>query len=451
MLGHKQEALLEGLRTQLNVLAAAGILSPQQLSELRKLDQLHSMSTRMNETTLPLLDAAFEREAPVAFPHPVTDVHAKIIPLDDCRRAIGLHPDCLAANNNGVFLPGSSFRFGDVLSSSEVPVNGMSSWDFASASFGVDSPSQLPSLFNIVAQPTAPDAIVTFIQKLQGEMCAQCNRKLERTRLGLGPYKARWCHESNQFCCEACNNGTCRCVLPAYAILRWDFEPKVCRNAYGPDAEMNYQKPLLCPGAENPQMFDQVPLMQDLRRLRLQLSKLYDIGSSCPRFAAALEDEPERPVLRSAGVSGSGSGGAAAAAASAAQGQRRATFFVAERQRYLVQESEMWSLADLETVYAAVPKRIVPQGEVVPFASFLQSIRDSMIRHVLTECEQCKLNAAHLCLGCGTEPHIYSFDVRNCVECSRCRAVFHRRCWEHILKSEQSCPGCAENQKARSQ
>jgi hypothetical protein len=463
MLQPSVDALLGALRQQLDALVAGGALSRDQVRAFRRLATLHDRATAVFDVVVPTHDAAFEAAAPVAFPAAATPSHLALEPMLHLRQRLGFASLPAAAPALGAArrLPGGGMPSGlddwDVVGSSSSPggaalLVAASPGGAAAARAVVDG--DVPALFTIVdpPPPSSPEAVFDHIHILQGDRCAACNAKIDRSRFGLGPFKARWCHELNGFCCVTCVTGNCQCVLPAYALLRWDFSPKVVRDAYGAEFEATYSRPTLCPGAERPQLFDQIPALQELRRLRLQLSKLHEIGAACPAFLSALAVEPERPVLGAAPANPSG----------------KATFYVAERQRYLVQESEMWSLRDLEQIARAtttvgggggaatavaastaslsqVERRQQQQAAAMasPLAKCLQSVRDAMIRHVLQECDDCKLRAAHICLACNDPQNIYSFDVRNVVDCVRCGAVFHRKCWEGIQRSDGTCPGCS--------
>jgi hypothetical protein len=210
-------------------------------------------------------------------------------------------------------------------------------------------------------------------------------------------------------------------------VLHWDFTPYPVANVVAGMSEVTRVHPTLFVGAENPVLFDVVPLLASIRRLRLQLTRLYEVGSKCPAFMRALttEDDP-------------------------------AGFYLPAARRHLVEGAELWALAELEDANAASvppsddeddsasmggPRRASQEEEdaSVTFA-LLRRVRDAMARHV-TACSSCRLVGARRCPACSDRNPIYPFDDR-VVECSRCRRCLHRACWRAVRSAGETCPGC---------
>ena len=261
----------------------------------------------------------------------------------------------------------------------------------------------------------------------QSWKCAGCNAEWEFEALmarAVGGVislsdSVRFCYYTGALYCQKCHDGRLKQVIPARCAQRWDFTPRdVCREA-AQFLEFHFDEPIICISAVNPKLYDVISILQKARRLRQQLLILHTTCVACPAFRRRF-------------YSFSGSKSA----------------IVPEHRRYLVEDTEFWSLADLTALHSSQPDlQAPPTEERCPVILELVSLRDAMVRHVVRSCrDMCQGLARKQCPRCRRDDALYEFDVNNVSTCSKCKSVFHKPCWQL-----SGCTVCAERLRSRTQ
>ena len=332
----------------------------------------------------------------------------------------------------------------------------------------------------------------------QGHYCKSClcplEPKFSPLRLGKSWDSAKFCYYTGFYYCKDCHPSTITSVIPARVLMNWDFLPmSVCYDAFN-TLEVRKELPLYCISACNPRLYDEVGVLRAARNLRVQLMILRDIGIQCATFRRlffgwSVSKQHSAPAR----------GSSDEVPTTVEEMLARSSLFVPgadggdepcvmpESKRYLVEDSEFWSLADLIDIYNVQPTRDAPDGSSAEAAAgkqppdrafrvdgdglpkkvgpampqnsrrfpLLQSMRDisagissdceltellkkcrsRMIQHVLRQCTKeggCTKRAAKICPACcksGTADLVFPFDLNKVRNCSKCGSTYHRPCW----------------------
>jgi hypothetical protein len=292
----------------------------------------------------------------------------------------------------------------------------------------------------------------------QRKICKGCLAPLKKPRFGFGaPYEARFCHYTGYYYCKRCHSTGELHAIPARCLALWDFRPQAVCDEAAIFLQVNQARPSICISAHRPSLYHEVPLLQTCRQLRLQLQMLAAIGADCGRFHAIFfTPPPPREMKRSL----HGDDEATSAANSVT--------FVPPERRYLLEDSERWTLRDLQALHEAAPtmlsmeqvvaalaadRRVAPLSDreaTCPLLVWLRRIRTQMLRHVCQACPStCYAVAAKACGACTVDEVIFSFDVEHVVTCPRCDTAYHKRCWTAKL-GDAGCPNCVVEAGRRS-
>lgn len=336
----------------------------------------------------------------------------------------------------------------------------------------------------------------------QGPYCKSCltplAAKFSPFRLGKSWDSAKFCYYTGYYYCRDCHPASQTTIIPSRVLMQWDFLPmSVCNDAYE-TLELRRDLPLYCISASNPRLYDEVSVLQAVRNLRVQLMILRDIGIPCPAFrrlffgwsvtsgavkvAPPSSREPTFPttVEEMLARGQPGVGGLPSAAA-------EQPCVIPESRRYLVEDSEFWSLADLIEIHnvqpykdgqlqgagvagaagkaaagpgakdrafhfdrSGVPKMVDSRrfsalvsmrdtnsglaGPDCELAELLKRCRSRMIQHVLRDCPGggCTKRAAKVCPACrkqGQTDLVFPFDLNRVRNCVKCGSTYHRGCW----------------------
>lgn len=222
----------------------------------------------------------------------------------------------------------------------------------------------------------------------QGLYCKGCLAPLKASfsamRLGKSWDAAKFCYYTGYYYCADCHPCRETSVIPARILNYWDFTPLSVSSDAKNFLELNHDSPMLCLSAVNPKLYELLPVLRAARSLRIQLNILVDIGSKCRGFRAEFFGERpprgkdnsldnitatgddsmrrNRDYRRGSGsasrsspprgsqlLSASSGGGHERDRESQHRGPSReeVAYVIPACKRYLVQDSEFWSLADL--------------------------------------------------------------------------------------------------------
>ena len=222
--------------------------------------------------------------------------------------------------------------------------------------------------------------------------CAACG-----ISLGFGG-EAFFCHYLRAYFCEACFRGSdneiAERTIPSSLLHEQSVEPKQICHVVAEYLDRVYDHPLVCPSSVNPDLFKGESVLVTARRLRLQLV-LGREHIACNRKLSEILPE----------LGGS--------------------------QRYLYQDTEMYSLADLESAFVGTLMPLLQEG-----------VKD-MTTHI-NGCSLCSANG-FACEICDDPNVLYAHELDKVLECRKCKALYHRECL--IRVKEGNCPQCLRRKK----
>ncbi|GAB0096135.1 Differentially expressed in FDCP 8 homolog [Sergentomyia squamirostris] len=208
--------------------------------------------------------------------------------------------------------------------------------------------------------------------------------------------EARQCDYTGLYFCPTCHwNSTTS--IPARIVHNWDFTPKRVGRASLQELFLLYDKPVINLEDRNPKLFAFVQKLAHVKKLRFDLFHMKKYLTEC-RLAATEKILDTLPGSR----------------------------------RYLMQNPEMYSVADLVAVESGA------------LHEFLNKIFDSFERHI-RKCQICS-GKGYLCEVCGNNEPIFPFDDCS-IPCKKCNSIFHRVCW---LRKNQTCVKCVRLEMRRS-
>ena len=227
----------------------------------------------------------------------------------------------------------------------------------------------------------------------QGYKCAECS-----VDIGFGGFFGAppvVCDYTGRYYCQECHKGEVR-VIPARVLRSWQFQLFAVSRTSREILIAMHNRPCLDVEALNPELFQHVEELAELRRLRQQLRRMLSFLFSC-RFA------------RSSGV------------LSQLRGRR-----------HFLTSSRWYSLKDLMDLR---------DGGLL--ASMAETVR-GCVEHIKKKCELCKAQGFY-CEHCRRHDAIlYPFDD-DTARCPACNAGFHRRCFEAMA----ICPKCVRMENRR--
>ncbi|KEG11044.1 hypothetical protein DQ04_03031020 [Trypanosoma grayi] len=259
--------------------------------------------------------------------------------------------------------------------------------------------------------------------ELQGCYCKSCLCPLRKRHFPFPSWKsARFCYYTGMYYCTNCHSGRTS-AIPARALHMWDFQPlPVCNDALD-FMELQRERPLYCVSAVNPKLYHRVVLLQMIRYLRLQVMALREVGVQCRVFRHLFYNEDAVLKHTSGGCLAAASSVSAAATTTAADDDSvlHREFFVQRDKRYLMEDSEVWSFADLEDVHrcqsdasdgcdavsaftvqvASYSRPMAVTVSCCDAAVFLRRLRAQMVYHILRrQCDVCLRNSLDVCRWC---------------------------------------------------
>jgi hypothetical protein len=227
----------------------------------------------------------------------------------------------------------------------------------------------------------------------QGYKCAECS-----VDVGFGGFfgpPPLICDYTGRYYCQDCHKGELR-VIPARVMRSWQFQLYSVSRTSREILIAMHSRPCLDVEALNPELFQHVEEMAELRRLRQQLRRMLSFLFSC-RFA------------RSSGV------------LSQLRGRR-----------HFLTSSRWYSLKDLMDL---------KDGALL--SSMAETVR-GCVDHIKNSCQLCQAQGFY-CEHCRRHDAIlYPFDD-DTARCPACNAGFHRRCFEAMA----ICPKCVRMENRR--
>ncbi|XP_014297334.1 differentially expressed in FDCP 8 homolog [Microplitis demolitor] len=227
----------------------------------------------------------------------------------------------------------------------------------------------------------------------QGYKCAECHTRLTFKSVWVEP---RLCDYTGLYYCQRCHWNT-MAVIPARVIRNWDMEPKRVSRSAAQLLHLLNERPVLLLEQLNPKLFELVPDLSLIKRLREELQMMKKYLVFCQE--ADVQGLPWRTGLRT----------------------------------HMIENSGNYSIKDLVDFQNGI---------------LMEEIRtacDLMREHITELCELCRARG-HLCEICGNDEVIFPWDP-SAISCQQCNAVHHRVCWS---KRNHRCPKCARIEKRRS-
>ncbi|KAH9598753.1 putative zinc-RING and/or ribbon [Trypanosoma melophagium] len=272
---------------------------------------------------------------------------------------------------------------------------------------------------------------------VQGRYCKSCLSPLRKRHFPFPSWKAaRFCYYTGMYYCTRCHTGK-KSVIPARVLHSWDFEPQpVCNEALD-FLELQRDRPLYFVSAVNPALYHQVQLLYMLRFMRLQVVALREVGIQCHVFRHLFYGENASGQLNSDEKKRVGSSNST----DIPSYKLHIKSFVPNEKRYLMEDSEVWSLADLEDIWncereefmrLVTPPSIALMEESAynrvltviagkcKSALFLKRLRAHMVYHILQKrCAVCVRNSLDLCRWCSPPDILAIFEQRKELEKSQ--------------------------------
>eukprot|EP01118_Nematostelium_gracile_P009547 TRINITY_DN3237_c0_g1_i10.p1 TRINITY_DN3237_c0_g1~~TRINITY_DN3237_c0_g1_i10.p1 ORF type:complete len:1180 (-),score=270.94 TRINITY_DN3237_c0_g1_i10:16-3555(-) len=220
----------------------------------------------------------------------------------------------------------------------------------------------------------------------QDSVCFDCGTPLMS---GVFASNANYCEYTGKYFCKECISKD-KFIIPARILNNWDFKPYPVCNYARELLESIYFEPVFDVKVINPKLYDVVLPLKKLRVLRVQLSHMKGFIMSC---------RDKDVVMQSLG-----------------------------KKAYMMHDIEFYSLYDFFEIY---------KGTLVPT---VVALTEKVIRHI-RGCQLCREKGS-ICEICKSKKAIYPFNIEEAVQCSKCKGVFHRKCWR-----KDKCPKCERKNK----
>lgn len=221
----------------------------------------------------------------------------------------------------------------------------------------------------------------------QNYQCKACGRPI-----GMIYGRARvCCYDGYSYCYECHENE--ECYIPARIIHNWDFKKYKVAKHTKTFLQLIQEEPLIDVRQTNPLLYSISEEMNELQKLRTQLSYLRSYLFSCRESVA---EEMRRKLWP---------------------------------KEYLYEHIHLYSLSDLLQVTSRT------------LAQLLIKVIASAIKHV-NECRLCS-QKGFICEICKNPKVIYPFQLEITYRCEKCLAVYHSVC----MTSSQLCRKCDRRRK----
>jgi run domain Beclin-1 interacting cysteine-rich containing protein len=221
----------------------------------------------------------------------------------------------------------------------------------------------------------------------QNNVCNCCNIPFS----SISNFPARRCHYYGKLYCARCHIMD-YAYIPAKIIKSFDMRLyPVCRRAKS-ILQLSLYQPIFDIQNDNENLYTSVPLLSEIKSIRLQFQHFYAYLSTCPRIENELNEN----------------------------------FFKEFHARdYLYQSVHLYSLDDLLSL-----KKVL---------NILNRASIQAKQHI-NQCVICQARG-FTCEICKNRTDIlYPFDdVKTIGRCDRCSNIYHRQCWDNI---DHDCPKC---------
>ncbi|KRX42486.1 Pleckstrin homology domain-containing family M member 3 [Trichinella murrelli] len=217
---------------------------------------------------------------------------------------------------------------------------------------------------------------------VQSGKCHSCARCIGFTN---EPFKV--CNFDGYYYCSACHVDDTM-LIPARALLNWDFTPRKVSRASKAFLVSIYDQPIFHMNEINPALLVKSKALSQLHDLRLELNYIAAYLLTCRKSVA--EELSKRLWPKD----------------------------------YLFKVIDLYSLVDLEQTASGKLHKL------------LKPVFEYAVNHVLHSCRLCS-QKGFICEICNSADVIYPFELQKAFRCPKCAWVFHKACMEG-----KSCTKC---------
>ncbi|KAK0406672.1 hypothetical protein QR680_018725 [Steinernema hermaphroditum] len=242
-----------------------------------------------------------------------------------------------------------------------------------------------------------PYAVQRDMIETQNFRCAGCGMKLDKVYIK----RTRYCNYYGKWFCQVCHQGA-KHRIPAKIIKSWDFQAYPVSDIAFNFLSENVYQPVFDIGAIDGSLYVRNKQMRRLQQIRLKLAHLWSYISVCK--------VAQRTVTESGNLK---------------------TMFTSLPQRYLLlNQVEVYSLADLEQVYT----------------KNLQQSLEPVVRYGelhVESCEECR-HRGYFCELCQFSELLFPFHIDKVERCGDCGALVHMKCYKKMRKENPqiTCTKC---------
>jgi hypothetical protein len=201
--------------------------------------------------------------------------------------------------------------------------------------------------------------------------------------------KPRFCNYTGKYYCRNCHTRQLA-IIPARVVMLWDFKPLSVCNFSASFIKHNYIVGMLNLNQLNPQL---------LVTQKAKLAGILDLRHRLFEMGAYIKLCRHREQLMQ--VLGS--------------------------RDYMLDNRHVYSLRDLDLHHSA---RLLP---------LLTDIYNTLLEHIGNTCQSCK-GKGNYCEICNSSQPIFAFQTDLTRSCDKCKALFHKRCYEKSTRG--TCPKC---------
>lgn len=217
---------------------------------------------------------------------------------------------------------------------------------------------------------------------VEGISCYECDKPITQAS------DARQCSITGINYCVECAHEV-RIPVPARIVKEWDFEPRPVHERLAAEYLAHFDRTIIDLGRVAPELYDQVPALREVDRLRVRITRALSAANDCP-IADSLREEYAGRL-------------------------------------HLIEQRTLFTIKDLMDVHL---------GTLV---SVLQETLDRLENHIKEGdggCHKCSL-AGQQCIMCRTGDPIFTFD-NNVKQCPVCASLAHAAC----LGDTDHCVSC---------
>ena len=243
----------------------------------------------------------------------------------------------------------------------------------------------------------APDGFDPKLEEINYYIFSQPPKPLETVCFGCkAPFSnsffdsPRYCDFTGHFFCSKCHSGN-RFYIPARIVWNWDIGQYPVNDKSYEFLRKNFESPIVDLMDLNPELYESVPVLGDLKILRKKLFYMKDYIMCCTKI------DPND----------------------------QAKVALDKMHKYYYKKTDLFSLKDFV-------------GLDVLVDSLMQTM-EYWLNHIRS-CQLC-LNMGSYCEICHSKEPIYMFQLRNSVQCEVCHGIFHSTCF-----NKDSCPKCKRRQ-----